>query len=171
MTFYVVNSLGLDCHRAGKPWDIELTDEDYDHYLETNEAEFTALLNSQLSGFRQHHAEFYGKVLAMAAQIQDGELDLPVRFWEEKRYSLRFRLHRFASHLRQHTIQVEKTLAALGYPLGTESQLLLRQVFLAWANFENAGLGAPSFATAPANRVAALATTWTQELSGLFAAS
>ena len=55
--------------------------------------------------------------------------------------SLRFRLHRFDSHLRQHIIQVEKTLASIGYPIN-EAKSLLRHVFAALADVEGATIGA-----------------------------
>jgi hypothetical protein len=54
----------------------------------------------------------------------------------------RFRLHRFDSHLRQHTVQVEKTLVALGRG-PSEARRLLRLIHAALAEVEGATIGAP----------------------------
>jgi hypothetical protein len=50
-------------------------------------------------------------------------------------------MHRFDAHLRQHTIQVEKTLQALGHD-GGEARRLLRLVYRALAQTEGVLLGA-----------------------------
>ncbi len=54
--------------------------------------------------------------------------------------SLRFRMHRFDSHLRQHTIQVEKSLQRIGH-IPNESQRLLRLIFFALAQVEGVSMG------------------------------
>jgi hypothetical protein len=48
---------------------------------------------------------------------------------------LRFRLHRFEEHLRQHTVQLDKTLAAIGRP-PTEAHRLVRNIYNALADVE-----------------------------------
>ena len=75
------------------------------------------------------------------SQISEDEIDLPSFYWEDETYPLRFRLGRFESHLRQHTIQIDKTLAALGR-LPNEPLRLLRMVYGALAEAESARLGA-----------------------------
>ncbi len=57
---------------------------------------------------------------------------------------LRFRLHRFESHLRQHTIQIDKTLAAIGRA-PTEVQRLNRLIYTALADAESQLIGAQAF--------------------------
>ena len=47
--------------------------------------------------------------------VTDAELDAPSRFWEDNAQVVAFRLHRFDAHLREHTIQVNKTLAGIGH--------------------------------------------------------
>jgi hypothetical protein len=56
--------------------------------------------------------------------------------------SLQFRLHRFDSHLRQHSVQAEKALAALDGP-PSEARRLLRLVYAALAEAEGYTIGAP----------------------------
>jgi hypothetical protein len=87
--------------------------------------------------------------MADLSDISDAELDLPSKYWEEEPYPLRFRLGRFASHMRQHTIQIEKTLPTVGFP-PTEGQLLVRQIFNRFAEVENAGVTPDEAAIQPA---------------------
>jgi hypothetical protein len=54
--------------------------------------------------------------------------------------ALRFRLHRFDSHMRQHTIQLSKTLYALGY-IPSEAKRLLRLINTALGEVEGALIG------------------------------
>lgn len=75
--------------------------------------------------------------------VTDTDLATPSWFWEDKGYSVRFRMHRFEEHLRQHTIQVDKTLVALGHP-PTEAERLVRNLYTALAGLESvsgAGVG------------------------------
>src|SRR5207302_5281742 len=55
--------------------------------------------------------------------VPDALLDAPTNwmYWD---LDVRFRLHRFAPHVREHVIQVRKTLDTLGFHQ-TEPQLLL----------------------------------------------
>ena len=70
--------------------------------------------------------------------VADTELATPSWFWEDKGYPIRFRMHRFEEHLRQHTIQVDKTLVALGHP-PTEAERLVRNLYTALAGLESVG--------------------------------
>lgn len=55
--------------------------------------------------------------------LPDNMLSAPTN-WMSWDLDVRFRLHRFAAHAREHTVQVRKTLAALGFQQ-TEPQMLL----------------------------------------------
>jgi DinB family protein len=59
--------------------------------------------------------------------------------WGGYDVDVRFRLHRFAAHLVEHTIQIEKSLGALGWR-ATEGRRIARHVAAAIAEIE--GLGA-----------------------------
>jgi hypothetical protein len=59
--------------------------------------------------------------------------------WVKIDVDVRFRLHRFAAHLLEHTVQCEKTLGALGWG-GTEGRRIVRHVTAAIGELE--GLGA-----------------------------
>ena len=88
--------------------------------------------------FRSHVA-----ILRSLDGVADTELATPSWFWEDKGYPIRFRMHRFEEHLRQHTVQVDKTLVALGHP-PTEAERLVRNLYTALAGLESvsgAGVG------------------------------
>jgi hypothetical protein len=68
--------------------------------------------------------------------VTDAELELPARFWESEDMPIRFRLHRFEEHLRQHTIQLDKTIVAIGSS-PTEAHGLIRNVYNALAAVES----------------------------------
>jgi hypothetical protein len=59
--------------------------------------------------------------------------------WAQWELDVRFRLHRFASHIAEHTVQCEKTLAALAWP-ETEGRRVVRQIWSLVGELE--GLGA-----------------------------
>jgi len=71
--------------------------------------------------------------------------------WVKVEIDVRFRLHRFAAHVVEHTIQCEKTLAALGWR-PTEGRRIVRQVAAALGEVE--GLGALTQARAIEARLA-----------------
>ena len=88
--------------------------------------------------FRSHTT-----ILRALDDVADTELVTPSWFWEDKGYSVRFRMHRFEEHMRQHTVQVDKTLVALGHP-PTEAERLVRNLYNALAGTESvsgAGVG------------------------------
>ena len=99
------------------------------------------------------------RILRELADVTDAELEQTAEFWEDEHMPIRFRLHRFEEHLRQHTIQLDKTLAGIGHP-PTEAHRLIRNVYSALADVESEPASAAelraSFATTIAERAAAL---------------
>jgi len=86
--------------------------------------------------------------LARARRETDRQLaDLPAAalarptVWLNAQLDVRFRLHRFAAHIVEHTVQCDKTLAALGWRI-PEGRRIVRQVTAALGELE--GLGAPA---------------------------
>jgi hypothetical protein len=61
--------------------------------------------------------------------------------WMHYDIDVRFRLHRFAAHLVEHTVQCEKTLAALGWR-PTEGRLIVRRLTALLGELEGLGAGA-----------------------------
>jgi DinB superfamily len=83
--------------------------------------------------------------------IPDSLLDAPTN-WVAWNLDVRFRLHRFAAHLREHTIQVAKVLHAFGFAQ-TEAQLFLGEAMAARGALEALVLSTPDhlLAAAPAD--------------------
>jgi hypothetical protein len=98
-----------------------------------------------LSAIRAAQDNLHERILADLVDLSDEDLRAPSVWWEEYPYDARFRMHRFESHLRQHTIQVEKTLVALGRG-PSEAKRLARLIFGGLAEVEGNLLGAPGIA-------------------------
>jgi len=94
-----------------------------------------------LPGILAYYDSLHKRVLRELATIRGLEMEAPSLWWEEVPMSVEFRLHRLDSHLRQHTIQLEKTLTLLGdHP--TEAKRLLRLIFAALADVDSTMIGA-----------------------------
>lgn len=94
----------------------------------------------------------------------EAELSAPTT-WSGFQVSVRFRLHRWGSHLREHTIHAEKTLALLGRE-PSEVERLARLVLGAYGRLEGlafglpqGGLDAPADGRSPAGLLAGAAET------------
>jgi hypothetical protein len=141
--FYVLVSYALGRHRAGD-WKLEqIPDPYWDQTIGLSDEEFGQIMHGPLSGLKEFHRKWHEKVIAEFQGINEAEIELPSLYWEAEPMTLRFRLHRFDSHLRQHTIQIDKTLVAIGRPL-TEAQRLVRLIYAALAESESQLIGAES---------------------------
>ncbi len=139
--FYGVVTFALERHRAGA-WspDEKITDPDWDRLVGLTEAQYDEFLNGPFNALQTGHHDWHARILHDFASITDEELDKPARFWEKDRFPLRFRLGRFTSHMRQHTIQIEKIIQTVhGKP--TEARRLLRLLYTALAGVNAALLG------------------------------
>lgn len=144
--FHVVVRYALDHHRNGEPNAGEIPDDAWEDIIGLHEDSFGAILNGPFDDLVAYHQQLHERILTEFAGIGDAELDAPSLYWEGYELSLRFRLHRFDSHLRQHTVQLEETLMALGRPAG-ETRRLLHLIYAALAEVEGAAIGAPSLDT------------------------
>jgi uncharacterized damage-inducible protein DinB len=141
--FFTSISLGLDHIRKEIAEPFEITEEIWNHFWA--DAPFSELSeNGSLSQILAYYAALHARILREFAVLADAELSLPIRYWESEPFSLEFRLGRFSSHLRQHTIQAEKTLAMLSLP-PSETRRLLRIIYQALAAVENVTIGDESF--------------------------
>jgi hypothetical protein len=131
--FLGVIRLALERHRAGNA-------------TEPSEAEFKEFrrpyaqpkdaVAGPIDAIRNAFFEIHRRVLRELADVSDAELGKGATFWEKEPMPIRFRLHRFEEHLRQHTIQLEKTLAVIRPP--TEAHRLVRNIYNALADVESA---------------------------------
>jgi len=139
--FFIVTSLTLDRARASEEprelneeiWNTFWANDRYKHVPD----------DAPLSDVLAYYDELHHRIIKDLAGITEAELQLPSIYWESTSLPLQFRLHRFDSHLRQHTVQVEKTLLALEGP-PSEARRLLRLIFAALAEAESAGIGTPA---------------------------
>lgn len=139
--FFVAVKYALARRRSGDGRPAEIPDEAWDTISGIDEAAFQALADGSFADLESYRGELHDRVLRELADIRDEELAAPSMYWEGYEISLRFRLHRFDSHLRQHTVQVDKTLEAIGHA-PNEAKRLLRLIYGALADAEGAAIGA-----------------------------
>src|SRR4030067_233222 len=109
--------------------------------------------SARFAALRAYHEAVHARVLRDLVSITEEEKRLPSMYWESELFPVQFLLHRFDSHLRQHTIQVEKTLeAVIGRP--SEARRLLRLIYAAVAEIEGICLGAPELGIEELERAA-----------------
>lgn len=125
----------LEKHRAGTWTPEPMSDEDADRLVGIADEDYKSLTNGPFDGMVTYHKGLHSKIVEEFRTISDQELDLPSTFWEETRFPIQHRLHRFEAHFTQHTIQIDKTLVSIGLP-PPESRRLLRKVYAALAEVE-----------------------------------
>jgi len=95
--------------------------------------------------------------LAMArlGGLDETQVAVPAR-WSGGEVTVGFRIGRWASHIREHTIQVEKTYVMLDRPM-TEVERLVRLIFEAYGRLEETVFGLDASTAQPAAEVFAQA--------------
>ena len=115
--FLAVTRLGLE--RALARNASEPSDEEWNAFrapIAVDRDKATAsIATADIEGIRNAFAEIHIRVLRELRDITDDQIEAPAWFWDGA-MPLRFRLHRFEEHLRQHTIQLDKTLLGIGRP-------------------------------------------------------
>ncbi len=152
VNFYVVVRYALDGYRTKDGRPPVTPDDQWNAIVGMADEPLQAIIDGPADGILAYHAGLCQRVLDEFAGITEEELGAPSRFWESYDLDLRFRLHRFESHLRQHTIQVEKTLAAIGVPR-TEIGQLARMLYRGLADAEGSLIGAWQISEALVNQV------------------
>jgi hypothetical protein len=146
--FLVTIRNGLDQRRAGIVDPVRVkSDEAWLALGEVDETVWRAAFEGSLADIRAFHTAVRDRIVARLAPMTDEELSFDSPFWDGERPN-RFRLGRFESHLRQHTIQTEKAIqAVLGAP--REVERLLRLLARATGEVEAAAVGADPGLVAP----------------------
>ena len=141
MGFLATIRNGIDQRRAGIAVPRRIAnDEAWMDLAGAEEDSWRAAFTAGIDEIRSYHRGVRDRILAQLASLSDEELAWTAPFWDGYR-SNRFRLGRFESHLRQHTIQTEKTVQAInGAP--REVERLLRLLARALGDVEAAALGA-----------------------------
>jgi uncharacterized damage-inducible protein DinB len=104
-------------------------------------ADASALASGPLAQIRTRLDALVDDAVAMFADVADQPGLDGETLWAGYQVTARFRMHRMTAHLREHTIQVEKTLALVGHrPL--EVDRLVRLIAAAYGRLEGTTLGA-----------------------------
>ena len=125
-------------------------------------------MDGPLADMQSYYEAFHKGVLREFADISEDELVAPSMYWEGYEMSLRFRLHRFDSHLRQHVVQIDKTLGSIGQS-PKEAKRLLRLIYTALAEVEGATIGAWGVGAELRHEVADRIAARAAEIAGLLA--
>jgi DinB superfamily len=131
----------LELHRANRWTKDPIPESEYPRLYVISESEYDGLMNGPLSRMLSYHRNLHTGIIQEFSLITDHELDLPSTFWEETRFPIHHRLHRYEAHFTQHTIQIDKTLVAIGQA-PSESKRLLRKIYAALAETEGQMIGA-----------------------------
>jgi DinB family protein len=141
--FLGVCRFALDRRRAGIA--AEPTEDEWSAFAKPRSEErkvaIAALERGSVEDIRNGFVTIHQRVLRELGDIAEDEVDAPSWFWDGE-MPLRFRLHRFEEHLRQHTIQLDKTLVGIGRP-PTEAHRLVRNIYNALADVESERAAAP----------------------------
>ena len=138
--FIAVVRYALEGHRAQRWTPDRIPDEEYPRLYCLSEQEYDSLMEGPWEGMRAYHRELHRAIIEEFSNITNEELELPSTFWEETRFPIKHRLHRYEAHFAQHTIQIDKTLVALGQA-SNESKRLLRKIYAALAEAEGMMIG------------------------------
>lgn len=163
--FLTINWYALEQWRGGEQYPPEISDEAWEAFW-AGDAFEKVVDNQELDGLLNYYDSLHTRVIDSFQDVTFEELQIPVGYWENTRMPLQFRLHRFDSHLRQHTIQVEKTLAWLGVS-APEAHRLLRNIYSALAQAEGALIGAPGYAAHEVQTVVARISSYSAEIAPL----
>ena len=107
------------------------------------------------------------RVLRELGDVRDDELGTPSEFWEATKYPVRFRMRRLEEHMRQHTVQVDKTLSRNGHP-PSEAERLVRLLHQALGRVEAVQLGTSGFAPEAQERSAQFISELAREVESAF---
>jgi len=158
----------LEGHRAGTWKPEQMSEEDEPRVSKMTEDEYQELMKSSYEKMRVFHSKLHPEIVEEFSTITDIELDRPSTFWEETRFPIRHRLHRYEAHFAQHTVQIDKTLVAIGQA-PSESKRLLRKIYAALAEAEELMIGAEKMDDTAINETASSITERTKEIESVLA--
>lgn len=139
--FSAVVRYALEGHRANKWTPERIPDEEYPRLYGMDERGYDALRARSFDQMLAFHRTLHTRIIEEFQTIGNAELELPSTFWEETRFPIRHRLHRYEAHFVQHTVQIDKTLLMIGQA-PSESVRLLRRMYAALAEVEGVMIGA-----------------------------
>jgi len=136
--WFAVQQHRQDTDKATEP--VEMSDNAVEEFVGPYD-DFERTMNRlSLVGILAVYDSLHKRVMREISDIRAFELEAPSLWWEGIPLSVEYRLHRLDSHLRQHSIQLEKTLEALTAP-PSEAHRLLRLIYDALADVEGVIIG------------------------------
>jgi hypothetical protein len=84
-------------------------------------------VSGSLAAILSRYGALHQEIIDFCSSLTDADLDTPSVWWEDYPIPVRFRTQRWDAHLREHTIQVDKTLAGIGHP-PSEAERLIRLI-------------------------------------------
>ncbi len=166
-TFFAINLYALDGARSQDGRPLDMPEEAWDEFW-ANDPYKTIFDSRRIGDLLSYYDQLHTRVMQEFSGVSEAELDLPVLFWENKTMPLRFRLHRFDSHMRQHTIQAEKVWNTIRPPIN-EAKRLLRLIYHALAEVEGTCLGIPELGRQERDDIARQIANRTQEIARVLA--
>ena len=139
--FYILTRFALNHYRDTDGPAVELPDDVRELVTGVSEAAFEKIMERPYPELHGYHRTLHESALQEFSGITGEELEAPSLYWEGYPLPIRFRLHRFDSHLRQHTIQIDKTRLAIG-KAPSEAQRLLRIIYQVLGEAEGQAIGA-----------------------------
>ena len=166
INFTITIRYALEKHRAGTWTSEPIPDADADRLAGISDDDFRALTSGALDKMLTYDRTLHSAIIEEFSGISDEELELPSTFWEETRFPIKHRLHRYEAHFVQHTVQIDKTLVAIGNA-PTESKRLLRKIYAALAEAEGMMIGAGERENTAIHETASSLSERTKEIEGL----
>lgn len=146
---------------------VEMTSEEVAEFV-GNYDDFERTMNRlSISGIFAFYDSLHKRVLRELTDIKGFELEAESLWWEGTPFTVEFRLHRLDAHLRQHTIQIEKTLDALGQP-ASEARRLLRLIYSALADVDSMIIGDWGIGKTQRRELAGKISVRAEEISVIF---
>lgn len=125
----------LEGHRANNWKPDPMPEEEQPRLYGLSESEYDQLMGSPFDTMLEFHRRLHARIIEEFKSISDTELGFPSTMWEETRFPIQHRLHRYEAHFTQHTVQIDKTLLAIGHS-PSEAKRLLRKIYAALAEAE-----------------------------------
>jgi len=150
-----------------EPVPVEMTADEVTEFVGGRE-EFERTMNRlSIPGITVFYDSLHKRVLRELTDIKGFELEAESLWWEGTPFTVEFRLHRLDAHLRQHTVQIEKTLDALeGSP--SEARRLLRLIYAALADVDSMIVGDWGLGKTERRELAGKISVRADEVSAIF---
>ena len=156
-----------DDSQGDVPKPVEMTAEEVTEFVGSYQ-DFEKTMNRlSIPGVMAFYDSLHKRVLRELTEIKGVELEAESLWWEGTPFTVEFRLHRLDAHLRQHTVQIEKTLDALVGP-PSEARRLLRLVYAALADVDSIIIGDWSTGKAQRRELAGKIVVRADEVSAIF---